>query len=249
MYLEVQDVSVWFDTAQVLDRVSLNVSEKELVAVVGPNGAGKSTLLRTIAGLVDWERDAFKGTKAGRIRIEGSVVFAGEEMRNLPAYARARHGLVICPERGRPFRELTVSENLKAAAYNVRGKKLFGQNLERVYHLFPMLKERRKQSAGTLSGGERTMLAIARSLMSEAKLLLIDEPSTGLSPLSKESLFERLKEVHGMGLTILLVEQDVSYAFEVAERNYVLSKGHVVAEGSKEQLLGNEFLRKVYLGL
>lgn len=249
MYLEVKDVSVWFDTAQVLDRVTLNVEEKELVAVVGPNGAGKSTLLRTIAGLVDWERDAFKGTKAGRIRTEGSIVFGGNEMSGLPAHERARRGLIICPERGRPFRELTVFENLTAAAYTVKDTKLFRQNLERIYHLFPVLRERLTQSAGTLSGGERTMLAIARSLMSNAKLLLIDEPSTGLSPLLKENLFERLKEIHGMGLTILLVEQDVSYAFEVARRNYVLSKGHVVAQGSKEQLLGDEFLRKVYLGL
>jgi branched-chain amino acid transport system ATP-binding protein len=249
LYLEVRHVSVWFDTAQVLDRVDVAVDERELVAVVGPNGAGKSTLLRTIAGLVDWERDALKGTRAGRIRIEGSIVFEGKEMGNLPAYERARRGLVICPERGRPFRELTVLENLKAAAYSIRDEALFRKDLEKVYHLFPVLKERRNQSAGTLSGGERTMLAIARSLMSEAKLLMVDEPSTGLSPLLKEDLFRRLQEIHGMGMAILLVEQDVSYAFEVAQRNYVLSKGHVVGRGHREELLADEFLRKVYLGL
>lgn len=249
MFLDVRGVSVWFDTAQVLDGVNVAVDDKELVAVVGPNGAGKSTLLRTIAGLVDWERDALKGTRAGRIRIEGSIIFNGKEMRRLRAYERARLGLVICPERGRPFRELTVLENLKAAAYGIRNEKLFREDLDKVYHLFPVLQERRNQSAGTLSGGERTMLAIARSLMSEAKLLMVDEPSTGLSPLLKEDLFKRLQEIHGMGMAILLVEQDVGYAFEVAQRNYVLSKGHVVAEGYKEKLLADEFLRKVYLGL
>lgn len=249
MYLEVKDISVWFDTAQVLDKVNLNVAENELVSVVGPNGAGKSTLLRTIAGLVHWERDAYKGTKAGRIRIEGNVFFAGEDISNLTAYERARRRLAICPERGRPFRELSIAENLMAASYSVKSKKEIEQNLDRVFHLFPVLKERKKQSAGTLSGGERTMLAIARSLMSEGKLLLIDEPSVGLSPLLKETLFERIKEIHSMGLTMLLVEQDVGYAFDVAQRNYVISKGHVVAEGVKDQLLADEFLRKVYLGL
>ncbi|MBN1376258.1 MAG: ATP-binding cassette domain-containing protein, partial [Dehalococcoidia bacterium] len=127
--------------------------------------------------------------------------------------------------------------------------KIFTQNIERVFHLFPPLEKRKNQAAGTLSGGERTMLAIARSLMGEAKLLLVDEPSTGLSPLLKETLFERLKEIHGMGLTILLVEQDVSYAFEIASRNYVLSKGHIVGEGPGDKLMADEFLRKVYLGL
>ncbi|MGD0855118.1 MAG: ABC transporter ATP-binding protein [Dehalococcoidia bacterium] len=249
MYLEIKDVSVWFDTAQVLDKVNLSINEKELVGLVGPNGAGKSTILRTIAGMVKWERDNFKGTKAGRITCLGSITFDGNAISDLPAYKIAQMGLVICPERGRPFREMTIWENLKAGAYNTRDQKLFHQNLDKVYHLFPPLEKRKNQAAGTLSGGERTMLAIGRSLMGQAKLLMVDEPSTGLSPLLKEQLFGRLKDIHGMGLTILLVEQDVSYAFEIAARNYVLSKGHIVGEGTGEKLLADEFLRKVYLGL
>ena len=249
MYLEVKDASVFYDTAQVLNKVSLQIEKGEVVSVVGPNGAGKSTLLRTIAGLVKWEKDALKGTKLGRITIEGSVMFEGKQIGDLPAHERVRRGLVLCPERGKPFREMTIAENLMVATFLSKDKKVVNENLERVYHLFPVLKERQKQIAGTISGGERTMLAIGRALMSQAKLLLIDEPSTGLSPKLKEELFERLRVIHGLGLTILLVEQDVSYAFEIASRNYVISKGHLVSEGTADKLLADEFLRKTYLGM
>ena len=249
MYLEVKDVSVYYDTAQVLNKVSLHVDGGEMVSVVGPNGAGKSTLLRTIAGLVKWEKDTLKGTKLGRITIEGSITFDGQELSDLASHERVRRGLVLCPERGRPFREMTILGNLMTATFLSHDKKVVKENLEKVYQLFPVLKERQKQMAGTISGGERTMLAIGRALMSEAKLLLIDEPSTGLAPKLTEELFERLKVIHGLGLTILLVEQDVSYAFEVASRNYVISKGHIVSEGTEQELLADEFLRKTYLGL
>lgn len=249
MYLQVKDVSIFYDRAQVLNKVSLEVDKGEVVSVVGPNGAGKSTLLRTLAGLVKLEKDNLKGTRLGRITIEGSVIFNGEDISNLPSPERVKKGLVLCPEKGRPFREMTIKENLLVATFLSKDKKVVNDNLEKVHQLFPILKARENQVAGTVSGGERTMLAIGRALMSEAKLLMIDEPSTGLAPKLTEELFERLKQIHGLGLTILLVEQDVSYAFEIARRNYVLSKGHIVAEGTAEQLLADELLKKSYLGL
>lgn len=249
MYLEATEISVYYDTAQVLDKVSLHVDKGELVSIVGPNGAGKSTLLRMMAGFVRWEKDAQKGTTLGHITIEGKVLFNGERMDTLPAHEIAKRGLIICPERGRPFREMTIKDNLLTAAYLCKNRKVIEANLDKVYTLFPVLKKREKQVSGTVSGGERTMLAIGRALMAEGKLLLIDEPSTGLSPKLRDELFERLTEIHGQGLTILLVEQDVSYAFKIASRNYVLSRGHIVSEGTAKSLLADEFLRKTYLGL
>ncbi|MGD0854570.1 MAG: ABC transporter ATP-binding protein [Dehalococcoidia bacterium] len=249
MYLEVKDLNVFFDTAQVLNKINIHVDKGEMVSLVGPNGAGKSTLLRTIAGLVKWEKEAFKGTKSGRITIEGMVTFDGERMDNLPPYEIAKRGLIICPERGRPFREMSIIDNLTIAAYLVNDNKQVKQSLDVVYQLFPILKSRAKQIAGTVSGGERTMLAIGRALMSQAKCLLVDEPSTGLSPKFRNELFDRLARIHGMGLTILLVEQDVGYAFKITNRNYVITKGHIMAEGTAKQLLADEFLKKTYLGL
>jgi branched-chain amino acid transport system ATP-binding protein len=233
----------------VLNKVSLHVDEGEMVSLVGPNGAGKSTLLRAITGLVKWEKDSLKGMVSGKITIEGSVTFRGEDISNLPASEIVKRGLILTPERGRPFREMTVKENLEAGAYLCRDKNVIKQNLERVYDLFPVLKEREKQVAGTISGGERTMLAIGRSLMSEAKLLLIDEPSVGLAPKVKEQMFQRVREVHGLGITILLTEQDIGFAFDLSKRNYVISQGQIMAEGSPEELLANEIVRKSYLGL
>ncbi|MGD0855760.1 MAG: ABC transporter ATP-binding protein [Dehalococcoidia bacterium] len=249
MYLEIKDVSVYYDRAQVLNKVNLNVDKGEVVSVVGPNGAGKSTLLRTLAGLVKLEKDNLKGTRLGRITIEGNVTFNGEEISNLPGPERVKRGLVLCPEKGRPFREMTIKENLLVATYLSKDKRVINDSLEKVYQLFPILKTRSNQVAGTVSGGERTMLAIGRALMAQARLLMIDEPSTGLAPKLTEDLFERLKEIHGLGLTILLVEQDVSYAFEIASRNYVISKGHIVAQGTAKELLADELLKKSYLGL
>lgn len=249
LYLEARNISVLYDRAIVLKDVSLNVEMGELVSLVGPNGAGKSTLLRTISGLVKWERDALKGTRSGKITLEGSITFNGEEMMALRAHEIATRGLILCPERGRPFREMTVLENLETGAYLCRDKSSIKENLDTVYYLFPILKKREKQISGTLSGGERTMLSIARALMSNAKLLLIDEPSTGIAPLVKADLFERIRKVHGLGITILLVEQDVGFAFDLAVRNYVLSRGKVVAEGTQDEILADELIRKTYLGL
>lgn len=247
MYLEVKDLSVHYDTALVLNGVSLHVDRGEFVALVGPNGAGKSTCLKAMAGLIQWEIDTLKGTVLGKINLNGSVQFNGEEMVGLPAHEIAKRGLILCPERGRPFREMTVMENLKAgAALNVKN---MWENMEKCFELFPILKNRKDQVAGTLSGGEITMMAIARSLMSDLKLLLIDEPSVGLAPIVKSDLFDRIKSVNEMGITILLVEQDVSFAFDLSDRNYVISRGKLVAEGTSEELMADELLRKTYLGL
>ncbi|MCL0037479.1 ABC transporter ATP-binding protein [Thermodesulfovibrionales bacterium] len=249
MYLEIKDLTVLYDRAMVLNGVSLTVDKAEFVCLVGPNGAGKTTLLRTIAGLMKWEKDTLKGTRAGRITLEGSVKFDGEEVVNLPAHEIARRGLVLCPERGRPFREMTVLDNLKAGAFSCKSKKVVKENMERVYHLFPRLKERAKQISGTLSGGERSMLAIGRAMMSQPKIFLIDEPSTGLAPMVKEDLFARVKEIYKQGSTILMAEQDVSFAFDLASRNYVISEGHLVSEGTAKELLADESLRTTYLGM
>lgn len=249
MYCEVKDVAVFYDRAIVLNELSLHVNIGEMVCLVGPNGAGKSTLLRAMTGLVKWERDTLKGTVLGKITLRGSVKFNEEELINLPAHEIAKKGLILCPERGRPFREMTVMENLEAAVYLIKDKRVVGESLEKVYKLFPVLKQRSNQVSGSLSGGERSMLAISRALMAQPKLLLIDEPSIGLAPLVKEDLFARIKDIHGMGVSILLTEQDVSFAFDLASRNYVLSRGKIIAEGTAQELLGNELIRKTYLGL
>ena len=247
MYLDVKDLTVLYDRAMVLNKVGFDIDLGEMVSLVGPNGAGKSTCLRAISGLIKWEKDALKGTVLGKITLEGSIKFEDEELINLPAHEIARRGMILCPERGRPFREMTVLENLKAGALLANNKILVEQNLEKCYRLFPVLEERKSQVSGTLSGGERTMLSIARALMSKPKLLLIDEPSVGLAPRIKEDLFAKIRDVKEMGITILLVEQDISYAFDLAVRNYVISRGKIVAQGKAEELLADEFLKNTYL--
>ena len=249
MYFEVKDLSLIYDRAIILRGMCLQVDSGELVSLVGPNGSGKTSFLRAIAGLVKWEIDTLRGTSLGKITLEGSVIFNGEEVINLPAHEIAKRGLILCPERGRPFREMQVIENLEAGAYLIKDKRVINENLERIYRLFPILKKKERQVSGVLSGGERTMLAIGRALMSQAKLLLIDEPSTGLAPLIKKDLFVRIRDINGEGTTILLVEQDVSFAFDLANRNYVLSKGKRIAEGTMSELLSDELMRKTYLGL
>jgi branched-chain amino acid transport system ATP-binding protein len=247
--LEVSNLSVCYGTAVLLNGVSLCVNEGELVSLVGPNGAGKSTLLRAITGLVKWERSMMRGTRQGDIKLGGSVVFDGQRTDSLKPHEIARRGLAHCPERSRVFSEMTVGDNLKAGAYLGKDREETTQNLKRVYELFPVLKGRLSQIAGTLSGGERQMLAIGRALMMRPKLLCIDEPSTGLSSKLKGELFRRIQEIRETGIALLLVEQDISSAFELANRNYVLSHGRVIAEGSSEELLRDETIRKTYLGL
>ena len=249
MYLEIKDLTVLYDRAMVLNKACLHVDQGELVSLVGPNGAGKTTLLRAISGLIKWEKASLKGTVLGKITIEGSVKFNGEELIDLGASDIIKKGLVLTPERGRPFKEMTVKENLLAGAYLIRDKKSIKDTLQQVYALFPILKNRESQVSGTISGGERTMLAIGRSLMSQAKFLLIDEPSVGLAPKVKEDMFKRIAAVHGLGITILMTEQDISFAFELSKRNYVISQGQIMAEGSPDTLLKDETIRKNYLGL
>jgi branched-chain amino acid transport system ATP-binding protein len=206
-------------------------------------------LLKSIAGLIRWEQEILRGTRQADIHFDGSIKFNGENIKGLPAHGIAKRGLTLAPERSRPLRELSVLDNLKAGGYLCHNKEEIKESLEAVFQLFPKLKERGNQVSGTLSGGERQMLGIGRALMYRPKLMLVDEPSTGLSPGIKEELFDKVAEIYKMGTTILLAEQDISFAFELASRNYVLSRGHVVTEGSAEKLLADETIRKTYLGL
>jgi branched-chain amino acid transport system ATP-binding protein len=246
--LEVKNLSVRYDKAQILNGVSLAVDAGEFVGLVGPNGAGKSTLLRAISGLVRFEERMKRGT-TGDIVLEGEVSFAGERIDALAAHEIRMRGLVHCPERRRPFRELTVLENLLAGAFLSRNAKDTKNRLERCFALFPRLSERKEQIAGTLSGGEQQMLATARALMFEAKLLAIDEPSLGLAPRIREELFAAIGKIHAEGVPVLLVEQEVGQVFRMASRNYVLSQGRVIAQGTAKSLMADETLRAGYLGL
>jgi branched-chain amino acid transport system ATP-binding protein len=247
--LEVKNLTVAYDTAMILNDVSVSVDNGELVSLVGPNGAGKSTFIRTITGLVRWERETLKGTRYGDITIEGTVTFNGESIEKMPAHDIVKRGLIHCPERRRPFTEMSVLENLMAGAYLIKDHKTLHENLEMVYHIFPVLKDRSKQISGTLSGGEQQMLAIGRSLMVKPHLLCIDEPSTGLAPQVKQLVFDKIREIQASGMTILLVEQDVSMTFAMADRNYILSHGKIVTQGTSAELLKDETVRQSYLGL
>jgi len=248
--LEVKNVIVRYDTATILDEASLTVEKGEMVGLVGPNGAGKTTLLRAIVGLINWDREMLRGTKNSEVTFEGSVEFEGERIDKLSAFEIAKRGLQLCPQMGRPFVEMSVRDNLLAGAYLCKDRKEVQQSLTKVYELFPRLKEREKQLGGTLSGGERQMLAVGRSLMRRPKLMLVDEPSSGLAPKIKDDLFKRVEDIyHELGVTILLAEQDISFAFALSKRNYVMSRGHIIAQGTAKELLKDETIRKTYLGM
>ena len=249
MLLDVSHLTVSYDKAMLINDLSMGVDRGELVSLVGPNGAGKSTLLRTITGLVSWEKRVKKRSTGGEITIKGEVTFDGERIDRIPAHEIVKRGLIHCPERRRPFREMSVMDNLLAGSYLLKDKKQVEDNLKRVYELFPILQGRFNQISGTLSGGEQQMLAIGRAIMSIPKLLCIDEPSTGLAPIMRREVFQKIKEISALGITVLLVEQEVSTVFKMASRNYVLSSGKIIAEGPGEELLQNEVIRKTYLGL
>jgi branched-chain amino acid transport system ATP-binding protein len=249
LLLEVTDLRVCYDKAMLINNLSMGVDSGELVSLVGPNGAGKSTLLRAITGLVAWERELTRRSTGGDVTLEGMVTFDGERIDQVPAHEIVKRGLIHCPERRRPFREMTVLDNLLAGAYLIKEKNENQENLDKVYKLFPVLQERSNQISGTLSGGEQQMLAIGRALMSRPKLLCIDEPSTGLAPILRAEVFAKIAEICNLGITILLVEQEVSTVFKMASRNYVLSSGKIIAEGTGDQLLEDEVIRKTYLGL
>jgi len=243
--LEVKELTVHYDGALALNGVSLRVEEREFVAVVGPNGAGKTTLLRAICGLL---KEVPPGASE-RPRVSGTITFDGKRTDKLKAYNIVKLGIVHCPERRRPFSEMTVLENLEMGAYLRKDKNKIKKDLEWVYGLFPILKDRRDQLSVTLSGGEQQMLAIARALMSKPKLLLVDEPSLGLAPILKNNVFERIKEIQRSGVTILLVEQDISVALDIADRIYVLAHGRIAAEGTREKLMKDTDVREIYLGI
>jgi branched-chain amino acid transport system ATP-binding protein len=248
--LDVKDVIVRYDTATILDGASLKVDTGELVGLVGPNGAGKTTLLRAIAGLINWDREVLRGTRKSDVTFEGTIEFEGERIDKLTGNQIAQKGLQLCPQMGRPFVEMTVKDNLLAGAYLCKNQKEVDESLARVYELFPRLKERENQLSGTLSGGERQMLAVGRSLMRRPKLMLVDEPSSGLAPKIKDDLFKRVEEIYKeLGVTILLAEQDISFAFALSKRNYVMSRGHIIAHGTADELLKDETIRKTYLGM
>ncbi len=249
MLLEVANLLVRYDKATLINNLSMSVDTGELISLVGPNGAGKSTLLRTITGLVAWEREITKRSTRGDITLEGTVTFDGERIDQIPAHEIVQRGLILCPERRRPFREMTVIDNLMAGAYLLKDKGEIQENLDKAYKLFPVLQNRSNQISGTLSGGEQQMLAVGRALMSKPKLLCIDEPSTGLAPILRAEVFQKIGEISKLGITVLLVEQEVSTVFKMTSRNYVLSSGKIIAEGPGEQLLQDEVLRKTYLGL
>ena len=249
MLLEVANLSVWYDKAMLINSLSMRVDKGELVSLVGPNGAGKSTLLRAITGLVAWEREITRRSTHGEIILKGAVTFDGERIDQVPAHEIVKRGLILCPERRRPFREMTVIDNLMAGSYLLKNKDEIRDHLGKVYQLFPLLKDRLNQISGTLSGGEQQMLAIGRALMSKPKLLCIDEPSTGPAPLLRAEVFQKIREISKLGITVLLIEQEVNTVFKMTSRNYVLSSGKIIAEGTGEQLFQDEVLRKTYLGL
>ncbi|RDI94992.1 ABC transporter ATP-binding protein [Meiothermus sp. QL-1] len=246
--LEVKGLSLLYGKAQILFGVDLEVREGELVCLVGPNGAGKTSFLRAISGLVRLEAWLHRGTKAGDIRLMGEVRFLGQRIDPLLPHQIARLGLVLCPERRRPFKELTVEENLLAGGL-LLPKGEVKRQLSFVYELFPRLAERRGQKAGNLSGGEQQMLAIGRALMGRPRLLAIDEPSTGLAPKVRALVFEQIARVRQEGITVLLVEQEAARALALADRAYVLSNGRLVRQGPAANLLEDPQFQRTYLGL
>ena len=243
--LEVQDLTVHYDGAMALNRVNLKVDDGQFVGVVGPNGSGKSTLLRAISGILT----EVEPGKKERPSLTGSILFDGKDISKSKAWRIAKMGVIHCPERRRPFAEMTTFENLEMGAYLRKDKTEIKKDLERVYELFPVLKERANQMSRTLSGGEQQMLAIARALMSKPKLLLIDEPSLGLAPILKETVLKTVREIWNSGVTILLVEQDVAITLAMAQKIYILAHGRIVNQGTKEDLMKDRDIREVYLGL
>jgi len=233
--LKVDKINVFYGDLQALWDVSFEVNEGEKVVIVGANGAGKTTTLRTISGLL-------------RPR-SGSIEFLGKRIDKLPPHEIVELGIAHVPEGRRLFPRMTVLENLEMGAYTKRAREKFDDTLEWVFSIFPRLRERKKQIAGTMSGGERQMLAIARGLMSKPKLLMLDEPSLGLAPKLVVKTFEVIERINEEGVTILLVEQNVRHALELADRGYVLETGRITLSGTGEELLKNDYVKKAYLGM
>ena len=231
--LKVNDINVYYGAIHAIKGVSFEVNGGEVVTLIGANGAGKSTILNTVCGLL-------------RSRT-GSIEFLDKNLAAVPAHKIVELGMAHVPEGRRVFQQMTVEENLEMGAYT-QARSTIAPNLERVYQQFPRLKERRKQVAGTLSGGEQQMLAMGRALMSDPKLMMLDEPSMGLAPILVEQIFDIIKTLHKNGTTILLVEQNAQMALSVADRGYVLETGKIVSSGTGAELLNDESVKKAYLG-
>jgi branched-chain amino acid transport system ATP-binding protein len=232
--LLISNLNVFYGVIQALHDVSLEVREGEIVTLIGSNGAGKSTTLMTLSGIVEPQ--------------SGGIEFQGRDLNAMPPHQRVSAGLVQSPEGRRVFSDMTVSENLELGAFARRDKANVKTDFDEVFEMFPRLKERRTQAAGTLSGGEQQMLAIGRALMSKPKLLLLDEPSLGLAPLLVKEIFSDLKKIRERGVTVLLVEQNAHLALEIADRAYVLETGRVVMEGPAGEIADNPRVKEAYLG-
>ena len=232
--LEIKDLYVSYGMMEVLHGVSVNVEDDELVSIIGPNGAGKTTLIKTVMGLV-------KPTS-------GSIIYDGQDITHLPAHKRAAMGIGYVPEGRRVFGKLTVEENLKMGAYELKDRTQIKNNMDMVYDIFPRLGERAKQLASTMSGGEQQMLAIARALMLNPKMLLIDEVSMGLMPIMVNTCFDVIKKLNDDGITVLVVEQNANKALKIADWGYVLETGNIVISDTAENMRANDKVQKAYLG-
>ena len=230
--LKIDDIHVYYGAIHAIKGVSFEVGEGEIVALIGANGAGKSTILKTVSGLMHPR--------------SGKIEFLGQDISHTESYKLLRHGLAHVPEGRRIFQQMTVQDNLEMGAY-IR-KEVNKDDLDRVFNYFPRLKERRKQIAGTLSGGEQQMLAMSRALMSHPKMMMLDEPSMGLAPILIDQIFDIVKQLHADGTTILLVEQNASKALEIADRAYVLETGKVTLSGTGKELAQSDEVKKAYLG-
>jgi branched-chain amino acid transport system ATP-binding protein len=234
--LRVDGIDVYYGDVQVLKKISLDVGEKELVAVIGANGAGKTTLIKTISSLLKPRN--------------GSIYFEGKRISDMEAHRVVTEGIVQVPEGRLLFPEMSVHENLEMGGFQVRNKETLVQRIDEVYEMFPRLKERRKQLAATLSGGEQQMLAIGRGMVAAPKLMLFDEPSLGLAPILVQSIFDLVVRINKeLGITVLLVEQNVQHSCQISDRAFVVENGEVVLQGSGHDMLENEHVRRAYLGL
>lgn len=232
--LEIKDLEVYYGMIQAIKGISFEVNEGEVIALIGANGAGKTTTLHTISGLITPKK--------------GTVVFEGKDITKTPAHKIVSAGMAHVPEGRRVFASLSVLQNLKLGAYTRSSKDEIEDTLQMVYKRFPRLEERKNQLAGTLSGGEQQMLAMGRALMSKPRIILMDEPSMGLSPIFVNEIFDIIKQVSASGTTVLLVEQNAKKALSIADRGYVLETGRIVLEGEAQQLLNDESVKKAYLG-
>lgn len=232
--LEVKNLHTYYGNIKALRGVSFHVEKGEILSFIGANGAGKSTLMNTLSGTLKPKM--------------GEILFEGEDITRLSPRDRVKKGIILCPEGRQIFPKFTVEENLLMGAYTVLDKEKNKQNYEKVFELFPQIKDRQKQVAGTLSGGEQQMLAIGRALMSDPKILMLDEPSLGLSPILVEQIFDLINEINRQGTTILLVEQNAMAALEISNRAYALETGEITIEGTGRELLNNDMIIKSYLG-